>query len=78
MTNRSSGGRVALITGANKGIGFEISRQLANRGITVVIGARDETRGAEAAARLYPPTRNHPPPPRPRPGFVTKGLTRIT
>jgi len=52
MTNRSSGSSVALITGANKGIGFEISRQLAKRGITVVIGARDETRGAEAAARL--------------------------
>lgn len=52
MTNRSNGSRVALITGANKGIGFEISRQLARQGITVVIGARDETRGAEAAIRL--------------------------
>jgi NAD(P)-dependent dehydrogenase (short-subunit alcohol dehydrogenase family) len=52
MTNRSNGSRVALITGANKGIGFEISRQLARQGITVVIGARNETRGAEAATRL--------------------------
>jgi NAD(P)-dependent dehydrogenase (short-subunit alcohol dehydrogenase family) len=52
MTNRSNGRRVALITGANKGIGFEISRQLAKQGITVVMGARHERRGAEAAARL--------------------------
>jgi NAD(P)-dependent dehydrogenase (short-subunit alcohol dehydrogenase family) len=41
---------VALITGANKGIGREIARQLSTRGITVVVGARDLARG-EAAAR---------------------------
>ena len=44
--------KVALITGANKGIGKEIARQLGTRGLTVLIGARDAARGAEAAAEL--------------------------
>ena len=44
--------KVALITGANKGIGLEIARQLGNQGITVLIGARDYNRGREAAQKL--------------------------
>jgi NAD(P)-dependent dehydrogenase (short-subunit alcohol dehydrogenase family) len=44
--------RVALITGANKGIGLAIARQLGRQGHTVLIGARDEGRGREAAERL--------------------------
>lgn len=42
----------ALITGANKGIGYETARLLAERGVTVVIGARDPLKGEQAAARL--------------------------
>ena len=44
--------KVALITGANKGIGKEIARQLGAMGMTVLVGARDKARGEEAAAEL--------------------------
>jgi NAD(P)-dependent dehydrogenase (short-subunit alcohol dehydrogenase family) len=43
---------VALITGANRGIGFETARQLGKQGIKVLLGARNEERGKEAAAKL--------------------------
>jgi NADP-dependent 3-hydroxy acid dehydrogenase YdfG len=41
-----------LVTGATGGIGLQIARQFAERGWTVLVGARDSTRGAEAAARV--------------------------
>ena len=44
--------RIALVTGANKGIGYETALRLASQGITVLLGARDEKRGKEAAAKL--------------------------
>lgn len=44
--------RIAVVTGANKGIGLEICRQLASNGITVVLTARDEKKGLEAAEKL--------------------------
>ncbi|KAG9141352.1 hypothetical protein Leryth_001806 [Lithospermum erythrorhizon] len=45
-------GSVAVVTGANKGIGFEICKQLAAKGITVVVTARDVERGAQAIEKL--------------------------
>ncbi len=44
--------KVALITGANKGIGFEVARRIAKAGWTVVAGARNEELGRQAAAKL--------------------------
>jgi NAD(P)-dependent dehydrogenase (short-subunit alcohol dehydrogenase family) len=43
---------IALVTGANKGIGKEISRQLAAKGIFVLMGARDRERGEAAVSDL--------------------------
>jgi len=41
-----------LITGANKGLGFEMARQLGQAGVTVVVAARDPQKGEAAAAKL--------------------------
>jgi NAD(P)-dependent dehydrogenase (short-subunit alcohol dehydrogenase family) len=52
MTPQPVERKIALITGANKGIGLEISRQLGRQGMTVLVGARDAGRGREAAEGL--------------------------
>jgi NAD(P)-dependent dehydrogenase (short-subunit alcohol dehydrogenase family) len=44
--------KIALITGANKGIGFETARQLGSKGMTVLAGARDQERGRQAERAL--------------------------
>ncbi|MEV1157214.1 SDR family NAD(P)-dependent oxidoreductase [Micromonospora chokoriensis] len=45
-------GRVAVVTGANTGLGFETARRLAERGASVVLAVRDTTKGKLAAARI--------------------------
>jgi NAD(P)-dependent dehydrogenase (short-subunit alcohol dehydrogenase family) len=45
-------GRVVLVTGSSKGIGFAAARRFAERGATVVVNSRDAGRTAEAAAAL--------------------------
>ena len=49
---RVEGGRVALVTGANRGLGLEVARQLARRGITVILGSRNPEKGERAAKTL--------------------------
>lgn len=44
--------KIALITGANKGIGLETARQLAQHGVTVLVGARDAAKGEAAVGTL--------------------------
>lgn len=44
--------KVAVVTGANKGIGFEVARQLARNGILVIVTSRDEGKGQAAVDQL--------------------------
>ena len=44
--------KVALVTGANRGIGFETARQLGQKGITVIVAARTKEAAEETAAKL--------------------------
>lgn len=44
--------RVALVSGGNRGIGLEVCRQLADGGLVVLLGSRDEEKGREAADKL--------------------------
>ena len=52
MKKEKSNGKVAFITGANRGLGLETARELGKNGITVVIGSRDSKKGEAAAAEL--------------------------
>ncbi|GJZ57274.1 glucose/ribitol dehydrogenase, partial [Tanacetum coccineum] len=44
--------RCALVTGGNRGIGLEICRQLATKGVEVILTSRNESRGLEAVEKL--------------------------
>ena len=44
--------RIAFITGANRGIGFETSKRLAEEGVKVILGSRDLNKGKEAVEKL--------------------------
>ena len=46
--------RVALISGANQGIGFQIAKELVAKGMTVLVGSRDLSRGQSAANEIGP------------------------
>lgn len=54
---QSSGKKVALVTGANKGIGLQIAKDLAARGFTVLVGSRNLGRGEVAAKSVAPDAR---------------------
>jgi NAD(P)-dependent dehydrogenase (short-subunit alcohol dehydrogenase family) len=45
--------KIALITGANKGLGFEMARQLGQAGVRVVLASRDPQKGEAAAEKLH-------------------------
>ena len=52
MTAHDNVERIALVTGANKGIGFEVARQLGQKNIHVLLGSRDIARGQKAVDQL--------------------------
>jgi NAD(P)-dependent dehydrogenase (short-subunit alcohol dehydrogenase family) len=52
MKNAKRNGKVAFITGANRGLGLETARELGRLGIIVVLGSRDAKKGEAAAAKL--------------------------
>ena len=46
--------RIALVTGANQGVGLQVAKELVAHGVTVLVGSRDHERGVTAAAQIGP------------------------
>ncbi|GAA0303582.1 SDR family NAD(P)-dependent oxidoreductase [Sphingomonas oligophenolica] len=46
--------RIALVTGANQGVGFQVAKELVANGVTVFVGSRNRERGAAAAGEIGP------------------------
>jgi NADP-dependent 3-hydroxy acid dehydrogenase YdfG len=46
--------RIALVTGANQGVGLQVARELVVQGLTVLVGSRDFERGDAAAKEIGP------------------------
>ncbi len=44
--------RIALVTGANQGVGFEVAKKLVANGVTVLLGSRNFERGRQAAEAI--------------------------
>jgi NAD(P)-dependent dehydrogenase (short-subunit alcohol dehydrogenase family) len=44
--------RVALVTGANQGVGFQVAKELVAKGLTVLVGSRNFERGDAAAKEI--------------------------
>ena len=68
--------RIALVTGANQGVGFQVAKELAAHGVTVLVGSRNFDRGEAAATEIgagaiRDPARRH------RPGSIAAAAERI-
>jgi len=54
MTTKENNKRIALVTGANQGVGFQVAKELVAHGLTVLVGSRNLERGEAAAREIGP------------------------
>ena len=58
--------RVALVTGANQGVGFQVAKELVANGLTVLVASRNVVRGEAAAQESLAPSPSNSTSPTPR------------